>query len=210
MAAHGATVSTRVRQLKPQRKGRIRMSTTPGKNRPPTFLDNGMIFEDRKGKTHAVWTDTAKHAGAPSYFKAWMFFIAALVLLSTINVSVPVSILVGVPALTIWYLCRRAIPNPARAPQRAVRQRESHTEPPLAGKTAPVYPRYLESANERIGDDERDIVLFELGAHFSAGRLKLDEHDERATEALNAVYANDLVHVLRELPYLNHYERRIR
>jgi len=182
------------------------MSTTPGKNRPPTFLPNGMIFEDRKGKTHAVWTDTAKRAGAPSYFKAWMFFLAALALLTTISVSVPVSVLVGVPALAVWYLCRRAIPSPARAPQRRVRE----PEPPLAGKVAPVYPRYLEGANERIGDDERDIVLFELGAHFAAGRLKLDEHDERATEALSAVYANDLVHVLRELPHLEHYERRIR
>jgi hypothetical protein len=173
---------------------------------PPTFLDNGMIFEDRKGKTHAVWTDTAKHAGAPSYFKAWMFFLAALALLTTISVSVPVSVLVGVPALAVWYMYRCAIPSPARAPQRRVRE----PEPPLAGKVAPVYPRYLEGANERIGDDERDIVLFELGAHFAAGRLKLDEHDERATEALSAVYANDLVHVLRELPHLEHYERRIR
>jgi hypothetical protein len=202
VAAHGATVNTRVRQLKPQRKGQIRMST---RQNPPTFLDNGMIFEDHKGKTHAVWTDKAKSAGAPSYFKAWMFFLAALALLTTITVNVPVSVLVGVPAVCIWYLCRRAIPNPVR-----VREPESHTEHPLAGKVAPVYPRHLDHANERIGDDERDIVIYELGAHLQAGRLKLDEYDERSTEALNAVYANDLVHVLRELPYLESYERRIR
>lgn len=201
MVAHGATVNTELQKMKPQGKGQIRMSM---RQNPPTFLNDGMIFEDERGKTHAVW-DVAAKSGRPSYAKAWLFFLIALILMTAISIHVPLSILVLPYGTMAWLLCRRAIPNPTR-PQRAVRQ----TEPPLAGKVAPVYPRHVTGVRERIGDDERDIVLYELGAHFAAGRLKLDEHDERANEALSAVYADDLVNVLRELPHLEHYERRIR
>ena len=52
----------------------------------------------------------------------------------------------------------------------------------------------------RASDDDRDIVLQALERHLAAGRLDLDEFDQRSTAALSAVTLNDLVVLTSDLP----------
>jgi hypothetical protein len=52
----------------------------------------------------------------------------------------------------------------------------------------------------RIGDNERDDAVTRLGAHYEAGRLSADEHQERVGEALQAKTAADLAALFADLP----------
>jgi hypothetical protein len=54
----------------------------------------------------------------------------------------------------------------------------------------------------RASDDDRDIVLQALERHLAAGRLQLDEFDQRSTAALAAVTLGDLVPLTSDLPEL--------
>ena len=54
----------------------------------------------------------------------------------------------------------------------------------------------------RASDDDRDIVLQALERHLAAGRLKLDEFDQRSTAALVAVTLDDLAALTADLPAL--------
>ena len=52
----------------------------------------------------------------------------------------------------------------------------------------------------RIGDAERDAVVDSLKAHFGAGRLSLDEFEERTAQALAARTVGELVPLTADLP----------
>lgn len=54
----------------------------------------------------------------------------------------------------------------------------------------------------RASDDDRDLVLKALERHFAAGRLNLDEFDQRSTAALAAVTRDDLAALTADLPEL--------
>jgi hypothetical protein len=55
----------------------------------------------------------------------------------------------------------------------------------------------------RVSDAERQLVVDRLRDETAAGRLTLDEFDERAGEAYAARTRGELLHVLRELPATN-------
>jgi hypothetical protein len=52
----------------------------------------------------------------------------------------------------------------------------------------------------RIGDQEREEAVARLGAHYEAGRLSADEHQERVGEALQAKTQLDLAALFADLP----------
>jgi hypothetical protein len=52
----------------------------------------------------------------------------------------------------------------------------------------------------RVSDAERDQAVAELGEHYQAGRLTLEEFDERSGVALRAKTGNDLVVLFTDLP----------
>jgi len=52
----------------------------------------------------------------------------------------------------------------------------------------------------RVGDLERDHVVHQLRTHLGAGRLTLDEFEERAARALAARTVADLVPLTADLP----------
>lgn len=52
----------------------------------------------------------------------------------------------------------------------------------------------------RASDADRDAVLSELGGHFQAGRLTLEEFDERSDLALRARTYGELADLTRDLP----------
>ena len=52
----------------------------------------------------------------------------------------------------------------------------------------------------RVGDAERDAVVDSLKAHFGAGRLSLDEFEERTAQALAARTVGELVPLTADLP----------
>lgn len=54
----------------------------------------------------------------------------------------------------------------------------------------------------RAADDDRDTVLQTLERHVAAGRLTLDEFDQRSTAALAAVTLDDLAVLTADLPEL--------
>lgn len=55
----------------------------------------------------------------------------------------------------------------------------------------------------RIGDAERDRVCTALAEHFTAGRLRNDEFDERVALAVRAQTETDLRMLLADLPALS-------
>jgi len=59
--------------------------------------------------------------------------------------------------------------------------------------------RYQPSAI-RASDADRDAVVAELSAHFQAGRLTLEEFDERSDVALHARTYGELAELTRDLP----------
>ncbi len=59
------------------------------------------------------------------------------------------------------------------------------------------------SGNEgpiRIGDQEREEAVAQLGKHYEAGRLSAEEHQERVGEALQAKTEADLAALFGDLP----------
>nr|CAA63309.1 ORF122 [Saccharopolyspora erythraea NRRL 2338] len=44
----------------------------------------------------------------------------------------------------------------------------------------------------RVGDRERELAMELLGRHMSAGRLEVDEYDQRCVRAASARYASEL------------------
>ena len=52
----------------------------------------------------------------------------------------------------------------------------------------------------RVGDQEREDAVKRLGAHYEAGRLSADEHQERVGEALQAKTEADLKALFADLP----------
>jgi len=54
----------------------------------------------------------------------------------------------------------------------------------------------------RAADDDRDTVLQTLERHVAAGRLTLDEFDQRSSAALAAVTLDDLAVLTADLPKL--------
>lgn len=54
----------------------------------------------------------------------------------------------------------------------------------------------------RASDDDRDFVLQALKRHLVAGRLNMDEFDQRTTVALAALTLDDLAALTTDLPAL--------
>ncbi|RCW43749.1 uncharacterized protein DUF1707 [Halopolyspora algeriensis] len=52
----------------------------------------------------------------------------------------------------------------------------------------------------RIGDPERNQAISLLGEHFSAGRLDVQEFDERCARATSARFRSELVTLFEDLP----------
>jgi hypothetical protein len=52
----------------------------------------------------------------------------------------------------------------------------------------------------RIGDQEREEAVARLAAHYEAGRLSADEHQERVGEALQAKTQVELAALFADLP----------
>jgi hypothetical protein len=52
----------------------------------------------------------------------------------------------------------------------------------------------------RIGDQEREEAVTQLGKHYEAGRLSAEEHQERVGEALQAKTEADLAALFADLP----------
>lgn len=52
----------------------------------------------------------------------------------------------------------------------------------------------------RIGDAERDDALRNLGEHLAAGRLDLEEHDERSSKVISARTRREIRDVFADLP----------
>jgi len=94
------------------------------------------------------------------------------------------------------------VPGPAGG------ERPAHRERPAgrSGTGAPRAPRGPAPGPARqamrIGDAERDTAAAELGDHYAAGRLTLDELHERIALALAARTHGQLTRVMRDLPSL--------
>ncbi|HZC27219.1 MAG TPA: DUF1707 domain-containing protein [Actinopolymorphaceae bacterium] len=52
----------------------------------------------------------------------------------------------------------------------------------------------------RIGDAERDDALRKLGEHLAAGRLDMEEHDERSSKIISARTQRDIKVLFADLP----------
>jgi hypothetical protein len=62
------------------------------------------------------------------------------------------------------------------------------------------YARAMPEAVVRASDDDRDAVLRTLERHTAAGRISLEEFDQRSTAALTAVTLDDLAALTADLP----------
>lgn len=172
-------------------------------DKPPTFLPDGMLFEDR-GQTKAVW-DSAPKPGGVFRLRLCIAAIFLMIGLILVEITVPAIWPVGASLLSIWLIARTLIPKP----------RTVHNT--LQKPSERVTARYMQtydrdggtSPGSRIGDAERDRVISELGIHFAAGRLDHDEYDERTTRTLSAKRAGELAIALYELPLLTREEREI-
>lgn len=206
-AVHGVTASTshqpeqRIREalnqiqdvttLTPMERGRT-MSGKSGRTQPPTFLPNGILYEDRKGRTRAIFDPEPKSKIRWNYKAGALFlYVIASFILSATNITVPAIWPIGATGLCIWFAWKLAKYNHRRIQQDALNR--------------PHYPR---TSDQRIGDAERDQMITELGIHFAAGRLDAGEYDDRSTVAVNAKTAGDLDKCLTDLPALTREERK--
>jgi hypothetical protein len=57
-----------------------------------------------------------------------------------------------------------------------------------------------QSGNLRVSDADRDRAVAELSSHFEAGRLTMDEFQERSDQALRAKTGADLSALFKDLP----------
>lgn len=193
--------------LTPIERGRLKMSVKSGNNRTPTFLPGGMLFEDDKGRTRAIWDPEPKKPYRIRYRIGivWLLFALGFILGAT-DVTVPAIWPVGMTALS-GYLGYVILRNGTRRhadnkPQKAAR-------PERRQKVEPYYSRFLhQDWDTRIGDTERDQVISELGAHFAAGRLDADEYDERSTAAIAAKTHGDLSGCMKNLPVIRRNGKR--
>jgi Domain of unknown function (DUF1707) len=64
----------------------------------------------------------------------------------------------------------------------------------------PAVPEPVPEGELRVSDSERDATLQLLSSQAAEGRLTLDEHEERAGQALAAKTRADLATVTRDLP----------
>lgn len=64
----------------------------------------------------------------------------------------------------------------------------------------PDRPEPAAHPDHRVGDAEREAVVEALKVHFAAGRLSLEELEERTGRALAARTAGELVPLTRDLP----------
>lgn len=178
-------------------------------SKAPTFVHGGMVYEtpDRIRYVETGKSETGNYRMAAGSI---MILSTGLFMLSQIDVTVPAIFLVApwlIP-LCIWILvkryrhpgnredCHRCTPQ--EAAQRPVRQ------------TVDTYPRQAPySETERIGDTERDQVTRELGIHLGAGRMSMDEFEDRSSRATQATNHRELIPVLDDLPYLTIEERRL-
>ncbi len=69
---------------------------------------------------------------------------------------------------------------------------------PFPGGGDPYRPRGFHAL--RIGDAERDAVATDLGEHYAAGRLTLDELHERLSAAFAAKTYGQLTQLIADLP----------
>ena len=70
---------------------------------------------------------------------------------------------------------------------------------PLSGQEGEPFPT-VGSHMLRIGDAERDAAAADLGEHFVAGRLSLDELHQRLDEVLSAKTRGQLSRTMADLP----------
>jgi hypothetical protein len=63
--------------------------------------------------------------------------------------------------------------------------------------------RRYQPSTMRASDADRDAVLAELSEHFQAGRLTLEEFDERSDQVLHARTYGELADLTRDLPPLS-------
>jgi Domain of unknown function (DUF1707) len=77
-------------------------------------------------------------------------------------------------------------------------------EPGYAPARYPLARYALAPHAIRIGDAERDVATRELGEHFVAGRLTLDELHERLGLVLSARTHGQLARVMADLPAPGH------
>jgi hypothetical protein len=61
-------------------------------------------------------------------------------------------------------------------------------------------PAALGSTGLRVGTAEREKAAAALGEHFAAGRLEVDEYDERVARAFSAKTVGDLAVLFTDLP----------
>jgi hypothetical protein len=61
-------------------------------------------------------------------------------------------------------------------------------------------PAALGSTGLRVGTAEREQAAAALGEHFAAGRLEVDEYDERVAQAFSAKTVGDLDVLFTDLP----------
>ncbi len=73
--------------------------------------------------------------------------------------------------------------------------------PYSSGSGDPARPRGPHGL--RIGDDERDDAAADLGEHYAAGRLSLDELHERLDAVLAAKTFGHLTRIMTDLPRLS-------
>jgi hypothetical protein len=84
----------------------------------------------------------------------------------------------------------------------AMRENSSFPGPPdQDGELGHILARHALAPHAmRIGDAERDVAAQELGEHFVAGRLTLDELHQRLGSVLSARTRGQLTRVMADLP----------
>jgi hypothetical protein len=70
----------------------------------------------------------------------------------------------------------------------------------------PAY--WVTNTSVRASDAERERTVASLRRHYAAGRLSLEELEERVVRAYESVYRSDLRTVVRDLPFEMPVDRR--
>jgi hypothetical protein len=77
---------------------------------------------------------------------------------------------------------------------------EAELRPDAAAAGTVVGVSTLDPRGIRIGTDEREAAVRELGEHFAEGRLDAQEYEERMSAAYAARFASDLDPLFADLP----------
>jgi hypothetical protein len=102
-----------------------------------------------------------------------------------------------------------SVPGPAGGEHPAHRERLARRSDPGQQRAAGRQAHDPVRQATRIGDAERDTATAELGDHYAAGRLTLDELHERIALALSARTHGQLTRVMRDLPSLRRAPRPV-